>query len=117
MSKTLAVSARFGLQISLVVAMAAASASAQTSQPAASRAAASASRPAATDRAEFASRLAKLKKDDVSGQVELAKWGLGAGLEKESQALLRKVIETSPNNEDARRLLGFVRKDGKWVNQ
>lgn len=109
--------ASLGNLAALLVAITATSIAAQSGPAATSRPGASASRPAAADRTEFASRLAKLKKEDVAGHVELAKWGLSVGLDKEAQALLRKVIESSPNNEDARRLLGFVRKDGKWVNQ
>ncbi len=65
--------------------------------------------------AELKERRAKLAPDDADGHVELAKWAEEAGLEKESTEILKEVLRLAPDHAAARELLGFVRKDGKWI--
>jgi len=48
--------------------------------------------------------------------IDLAIWAKEKGLRKQCKEVLEEVLELQPDNELARKLLGFVRVDGKWVN-
>jgi hypothetical protein len=52
---------------------------------------------------------------DARSMYETALWGRERGLAGRSTELLRKVIETDPDHEGARKLLGFERVAGRWM--
>jgi len=58
----------------------------------------------------------RLADNDVDGHYALALWCRDRELREQKLAQLRKVIEIDPNHERARRLLGHVRHEGKWMS-
>jgi len=48
---------------------------------------------------------------------ELALWCKKNGLEKQAMRHLKEVLRYDPDHEGARKLLGYIRKNGKWVRQ
>lgn len=52
---------------------------------------------------------------DAKSMYETALWGRERGLTARSNELLRKVIELDPDHEGARKLLGFERIAGRWM--
>ncbi|MFC1706702.1 CAP domain-containing protein [Planctomycetota bacterium] len=60
-------------------------------------------------------KLAALSGDDVDGHFELALWLKKVRMDKESRALLEKVVKLEPNHLGARMELGFVLRQGGWV--
>jgi hypothetical protein len=52
---------------------------------------------------------------DVAGRLKLAEWCREKSLDSRSGQLLNEVLALDPNNADARRLLGYVQYQGKWV--
>jgi hypothetical protein len=66
---------------------------------------------------EYDRRLREVKDDDPNGYVQVAQWAAQHGLKSRSIALLRKVLMLDPNNENARRELGYVRFKDAWLNE
>ncbi|MCX7703243.1 MAG: tetratricopeptide repeat protein [Planctomycetota bacterium] len=62
---------------------------------------------------EYIERCKKLAEE----HYKLALWCKEQGKEKEAIEHLQIVIKLNPEHGDARRLLGFVKKDGKWVKE
>lgn len=64
----------------------------------------------------YSEQLASIREGDINGYYKLAIWCRRTdGLRKESDELLEKVIASSENHVQARRLLGHLRIDGEWV--
>jgi len=68
-----------------------------------------------TPQDSYAKKYAALAPGDVPGRLGLAAWCRGRGLADQSAKLLKEVLALEPNNADARRLLGYVQYEGKWV--
>ncbi len=58
---------------------------------------------------------AALAAGDAKGRLALAEWCLREGMGNRREALLREVLEIDPENAEARKLLGYVKHEGKWV--
>ena len=55
--------------------------------------------------------------DTVEGQWELAQWCRDRTLLAERERHLRRVLELDPDHAEARRLLGYVSRDGQWTSR
>jgi len=64
---------------------------------------------------EYADRAAKLGPQDVEGWKTLARWAMKQGYPGQARQAANKVLAIAPNDADARKALGFVSLDGKWV--
>jgi hypothetical protein len=64
---------------------------------------------------EYADRAAKLGPQDVEGWKTLARWAMKQGYPGQAREAANKVLAIAPNDPDARKALGFVSLDGKWV--
>ncbi|HHI68979.1 MAG TPA: hypothetical protein ENJ97_06610 [Planctomycetes bacterium] len=69
---------------------------------------------------EFRDRLERAgKRKDLASLKRLLKWALEPGRKKKLASLLpglyKRILELDPDDEEARRALGFVRFEGKWV--
>jgi hypothetical protein len=64
---------------------------------------------------EYADRAAKLGPQDVEGWKTLARWASKQGYPGQAREACNKVLAIAPNDPDARKALGFVSLDGKWV--
>lgn len=74
--------------------------------------------PKPTVREELEAKRAAMATPDAKGLVKLARWaqeqeGL---LDKEAGLLFEEALKADPNDEDARKALGYVRKDGQWFS-
>lgn len=65
----------------------------------------------------FQKRRAELEPDDIEGHFKLALWCKENKLAEEAQQLLLKVIELEPDHAGARKELGQIKVDGKWVSE
>ncbi|HEX4826185.1 MAG TPA: hypothetical protein VFV19_17935 [Candidatus Polarisedimenticolaceae bacterium] len=66
---------------------------------------------------EYDERAAKLKAGDVNGWRSLGQWASQQGLASQSRAAYQKVLAVAPDDPAARKALGFVSLDGKWVTE
>lgn len=66
---------------------------------------------------EFAKRRAAVDAKDTAALMELYAWAKGEGLKTESTAVLRDIIKVEPDHDNARKLLGYVQVDGKWLTE
>ena len=64
---------------------------------------------------EYADRAAKLGPQDVEGWKALARWAYKEGYPGQAREAANKVLAIAPNDAAARKALGFVSLDGKWV--
>jgi hypothetical protein len=64
---------------------------------------------------EYEERAAKLGPQDVEGWKTLARWASKQGYPGQARQACNKVLAIAPNDPDARKALGFVSLDGKWV--
>ena len=71
----------------------------------------------ANPKEEYKKRLEAVADGDVDALMELYAWAKGEELKRESTEVLRKVIKADPDHENARRLLGYVQYDGKWMTK
>jgi HEAT repeat protein len=55
--------------------------------------------------------------DTAAGQWSLARYCQRSGLDQQARAHLVRVLELSPNHAEARRELGFVAVENRWVHQ
>jgi HEAT repeat protein len=63
---------------------------------------------------EWRSRLAP---QTVAAHWELQEWCKQRGMKKERDEELQQIVGLDPENEAARRLLGHIRQDGKWMSR
>ena len=63
----------------------------------------------------YRGRLGVIDRKDPDEVTVLAKWARDRGLMRQADALLREVLELDLDHATARKLLGFVRADGKWL--
>jgi len=63
----------------------------------------------------YRGKLSKLKPDSAAGQYRLAKWCKGKGLDDEARGHFEKVISLDPDHRGARRELGYVSYQGRWL--
>jgi len=68
-----------------------------------------------TPQQEYRRRKAGVSADDIEGHRALAGWCRERRLRDEERAELREVIRLETDDADARRRLGFVRHDGRWM--
>ncbi len=66
---------------------------------------------------EFETRAGKLGPQDVEGWRSLAQWATMKGLSRQSRLAWEKVLAVAPDDAEARRALGFVKLDGRWVTE
>jgi len=66
---------------------------------------------------ELSRRRKALAKGDAEAHYALALWCRKAGLSKDARKLLLELVAFSPDHASARRLLGQVRHDGRWINE
>jgi hypothetical protein len=64
---------------------------------------------------EVDQREKKLGKDDLAGMLELANYCREHGLMGRERGLLERVLARQPDHAEARRRLGYVREENKWV--
>jgi len=69
----------------------------------------------ALPRETYEKKAAEIAKDDAEGHYLLALWCREQGLGRECELELEKVIKIEPDHAAARRLLGYERKEGKWI--
>jgi hypothetical protein len=55
--------------------------------------------------------------DTVEGQWALAEWCRERSLRSERDVHLERILELEPDHEDARRALGYFKRDGEWVTE
>lgn len=60
---------------------------------------------------------AEAAKETPADQYSLALWCLENNFKEQYQKHLERVIELDPNHEEARKRLGFVLRDGKWLTK
>lgn len=56
-----------------------------------------------------------LKENDAEGHYELGQWCKEEGLGKQAKEQYHKAVAANPEHEAARKALGYVKKDGKWI--
>jgi len=66
---------------------------------------------------EYDRKKAAIPADDPAALFELGKWCLENGLRKEARRTFRAVIKVSPDHEDARAALGYMRAEGRWLTR
>lgn len=66
---------------------------------------------------DFDGRAAKLGPKDVNGWRDLALWASSKGLLNQSRAAYQRVLAIAPDDPEARRALGFVQVDGRWLTE
>jgi len=64
---------------------------------------------------EYEDRAAKLDPQDVEGWKSLARWAYKEGYPGQARQACQKVLAIAPDDADARKALGFVSLNGKWV--
>ena len=73
-------------------------------------------RPGRTAMDDFDDRRAVLD-EDASSFARLGAWAERRGLRRQAREMFEKTVELDAENETARRALGFVRYDGKWLTR
>jgi hypothetical protein len=63
----------------------------------------------------FEKKYKALPEGDTAARLTLAAWCRRGGMGPRSEALLREVLDIDTDNAEARRLLGYVQHDGRWV--
>ncbi len=66
---------------------------------------------------EFEARASKLAPQDVNGWRSLAQWASMKGLSRQARLAWEKVLAMAPDDVEARRALGFVQVDGRWLTE
>ena len=66
---------------------------------------------------EYDERAAKLKPADANGWRSLGQWASQQGLASQSKSAYQKVLAVAPDDPGARKALGFVSLNGKWVTE
>ncbi len=68
-------------------------------------------------KAELEKKMAAVNKEDAKALFELSMWAEANSLSADSKRLLRQVIKVDKDHAEARKLLGYVQFDGKWVTE
>lgn len=55
--------------------------------------------------------------DDADALWEVVQWCNDIGLRDKADELARKVLQIAPDHPSARKFLGYIKKDGKWVKE
>jgi len=63
----------------------------------------------------FLVRLAIIDRTDPNGLSELAEWARERGLVRQAEELLKEALAQDADHPATRRLLGYVKVDGKWL--
>ena len=66
---------------------------------------------------EFETRRAELGARDVAGRIGLANYCRDHGMRGREELLLREVIDLAPDHAEARERLGYVKRDGRWIER
>jgi len=66
---------------------------------------------------EYDAQAGKLTPQDVEGWRGLARWATTKGLSRQSRLAWEKVLAVAPEDAEARRALGFVQLDGRWLTE
>lgn len=66
---------------------------------------------------EYDERAGRLGPQDVDGWRNLGRWAVKQGLWSQSDRAYERVLALAPDDPEARRALGFVRLDGRWVTE
>lgn len=71
----------------------------------------------ATPEQTYQERLAGLQDDDLRGHQALARWCDEQKLEPEARAVRERILGRWPDDEAARRGLGYVKHEGRWLTR
>jgi len=66
---------------------------------------------------DYDERSARLAPDDVKGWRNLGRWASQQGLYTQSRQAYENVLEVAPDDAEARKALGFVQVDGRWLTE
>lgn len=66
---------------------------------------------------DYDERTARLGPGDVSGWRSLGRWASQQGLPAQAREAYDRVLELAPNDAEARKALGFVQVDGRWMTE
>ncbi len=69
----------------------------------------------ATPQEQYESRLGQIDPNDPNDLAELARWAQDHQLDREALALHERVVDLAPDNPQARKALGQIRIDDRWV--
>lgn len=64
---------------------------------------------------KFKRRIEKLAPGDAAGLYSLGLWAKAKGLKEEAARCFREVVELEPDHAGARKELGYMRHEGKWM--
>src|SRR3990170_907170 len=65
----------------------------------------------------YLNKLSELKADDLEGHYQLALWCKDKNLGTQARKEFEAVIRIDPDHENARKELGYVKYDGKWMTE
>ncbi|MCK6680810.1 MAG: hypothetical protein L6R30_00145 [Thermoanaerobaculia bacterium] len=66
---------------------------------------------------EYDAKAAKLDPKDVNGWRNLGQWAVSRGLSNQARAAYQRVLALAPEDPEARRALGYVQVDGRWMTE
>lgn len=66
---------------------------------------------------DFDARASKLGPQDVDGWRNLGLWASSKGLPAQARAAYQRVLALAPDDAEARRALGYVQIDGRWLTE
>jgi hypothetical protein len=66
---------------------------------------------------DYETRASKLGQQDLDGWRGLAQWASTKGLSLQARTAYQRVLAIAPDDAEARRALGFVQIDGRWLTE
>ncbi len=66
---------------------------------------------------EYEARRAKVKSGDAEGLFALGNWCYGKGLRQEGRRCYRAALKADPEHAGTRRVLGYVKVEGRWLDR
>ena len=66
---------------------------------------------------DYDARAGKLGQQDLDGWRALAQWASTKGLSLQARTAYQRVLAIAPGDAEARRALGFVQADGRWLTE